>query len=48
MMILPCGYVCINAIIILLYKVEKPFIELPEICQLRFQEIVSNKKSKIS
>lgn len=46
-MILPCGYVCDKCNNYFAIKVEKPFMELPEIRQLRFQEMIPNKKNKI-
>lgn len=46
-MILPCGYVCDKCNNYFAIKVEKPFMELPEIRQLRFQEMIPNKKNKM-
>ena len=46
-LILPRGYVCDKCNNYFAIKVEKPFMELPEIRQLRFQEMVPNKKNKI-
>lgn len=46
-MILPRGYVCDKCNNYFAIKVEKPFMELPEIRQLRFQEMIPNKKNKM-
>lgn len=46
-MILPRGYVCDKCNNYFAIKVEKPFMELPEIRQLRFQERIPNKKNKM-
>ena len=45
-LILPRGYVCDKCNNYFAIKVEKPFMELPEIRQLRFQELIPNKKIK--
>ena len=46
-MTLPRGYVCDKCNNYFAIKVEKPFMELPEIRQLRFQEMIPNKKNKM-
>lgn len=46
-LILPRGYVCDKCNNYFAIKVEKPFMELPEIRQLRSQELIPNKKNKI-
>lgn len=46
-MILPRGYVCDKCNNYFAIKVEKPFMELLEIRQLRFQEMIPNKKNRM-
>lgn len=45
--VLPLGYVCDKCNNYFAIKVEKPFMELPEIRQLRFQQMIPNKKNKM-
>lgn len=45
--ILPLGYVCDKCNNYFAREVEKPFLELPEIRLLRFQEAIPNKKNKM-
>lgn len=44
--ILPLGYVCDKCNNYFAREVEKPFLELPELRLLRFQESIPNKKIK--
>ena len=46
-MVLPRGYVCDKRNNYFAIKVEKTFLELPEIRQLRFYEMIPNKKNKM-
>ena len=46
-LILPRGYVCDKCNNYFAIKVEKPFLELAEIRQLRFQEMIPNKKNRM-
>lgn len=45
--ILPLGYVCDKCNNYFAREVEKPFLELPELRLLRFQEAIPNKKNKM-
>lgn len=45
--ILPLGYVCDKCNNYFAREVEKPFLDLPELRLLRFQEAISNKKNKM-
>lgn len=45
--ILPLGYVCDKCNNYFAREVEKPFLELPEMRLLRFQEAIPNKKKKM-
>lgn len=45
--ILPLGYVCDKCNNYFAREVEKPFLELPELRLLRFQESIPNKKNKM-
>jgi len=45
--ILPLGYVCDKCNNYFAREVEKPFLNLPEIRMLRFQEAIPNKKNKM-
>ena len=45
--ILPLGYVCDKCNNYFAREVEKPFLELPELRLLRFQEGIPNKKNKM-
>lgn len=45
--ILPLGYVCDKCNNYFAREVEKPFLELPEIKLLRFQEVIPNKKNRV-
>lgn len=45
--ILPLGYVCDKCNNYFAHEVEKPFLELPELRLLRFQEAIPNKKNKM-
>ena len=46
-LVLPKGYICDKCNNYFAIKVEKPFMELKEIKQLRFQEMIPNKKNKL-
>lgn len=45
--ILSLGYVCDKCNNYFVHEVEKPFLELPELRLLRFQETIPNKKNKM-